>query len=31
VQRGQNRPLPDMADGVEILSGLSHGDIMVRP
>jgi len=31
VQRGQNRPLPNMADGVEILSGLSHGDIMVRP
>ena len=31
VQRGQNRPLPYMADGVEILSGLSNGDIMVRP
>jgi RND family efflux transporter MFP subunit len=31
VQRGQNRPLPDMADGVEILSGLSNGDILVRP
>lgn len=30
VQRGQSRPLPDMADGVEILSGLSNGDVMVR-
>ncbi len=31
VQRGQKRPLPGLDDGVEILSGLSDGDIMVRP
>lgn len=31
VQRGQKRPLPGLDDGVEILSGLSDGDIMVQP
>lgn len=31
VQRGQNRPLPGLTDGVEILSGLAHGDILVQP
>lgn len=31
VQRGRDRPLPDIKDGVEILSGLSRGDVMVQP
>ncbi|WP_119421999.1 efflux RND transporter periplasmic adaptor subunit [Desertibaculum subflavum] len=31
VQRGGPLPRPDMADGVEILSGLSDGDVLVRP
>ncbi|MFV3077427.1 efflux RND transporter periplasmic adaptor subunit [Niveispirillum fermenti] len=31
VQRGQPRPLPGLPDGVEILSGLSDGDILVQP
>lgn len=31
VRRGQARPRPDLPDGVEILSGLNNGDIMVRP
>ena len=31
VQRGQRQPLPDMPDGLEILSGLHAGDVLVRP
>ena len=31
VQRGQRRPLPTMPDGLEILSGLRAGDVLVRP
>jgi RND family efflux transporter MFP subunit len=31
VQRGQAVPLPDGAEGVEILSGLKAGDQLVRP
>jgi len=31
VQRGAARPSPDMPDGVEILSGLHQGDILVEP
>ena len=31
VQRGQDRPTQTMPDGVEILSGLRAGDILVRP
>jgi RND family efflux transporter MFP subunit len=31
VQRGRDLPRPDMPDGLEILSGLSAGDQMVRP
>lgn len=31
VQRGQKRPLPGLPDGIEILSGLTPGDIMVQP
>lgn len=31
VRRGQARPRPGMSDGVEILSGLNDGDILVRP
>lgn len=31
VQRGQARPLPDLGDGIEILSGLSTGDVLVQP
>lgn len=31
VRRGQARPRPGMLDGVEILSGLNNGDILVRP
>lgn len=29
VQRGQLHPLPNMADGIEILSGLQDGDILL--
>jgi hypothetical protein len=31
VQRGRPLPTPDMPDGVEILSGLAAGDVLVRP
>jgi RND family efflux transporter MFP subunit len=31
VQRGRERPRPDMPDALEILSGLKVGDILVRP
>lgn len=31
VQRGQKRALPDMANGIEILSGLKDGDILLTP
>jgi RND family efflux transporter MFP subunit len=31
VQRGRNIPRPDMPDGIEILSGLKAGDILVKP
>ncbi len=31
VQRGRDTPLPDMADGVEILSGLRAGDVVRAP
>jgi len=31
VQRGQSRPRPAMANGVEILSGLHAGDRLIRP
>ncbi|AUN29692.1 efflux RND transporter periplasmic adaptor subunit [Niveispirillum cyanobacteriorum] len=31
VRRGHARPRPGMPDGVEILSGLNNGDILVRP
>jgi RND family efflux transporter MFP subunit len=31
VQRGREAPRPDMLDAIEILSGLSAGDILVRP
>ena len=31
VQRGRDLPRPDMPDGLEILSGLSAGDELVRP
>ncbi len=31
VQRGRDTPTPDMPDGVEILSGLSSGDVLVAP
>jgi multidrug efflux pump subunit AcrA (membrane-fusion protein) len=31
VQRGQERPRPDMPDALEILSGLQPGDVLVRP
>ena len=31
VQRGQERPLAGMADGLEILSGISSGDVLVHP
>jgi RND family efflux transporter MFP subunit len=31
VQRGRERPRPDMPDGIEILSGLKAGDRVVRP
>ena len=31
VQRGRPTPSPEMPDGVEILSGLSAGDVLVTP
>ncbi len=31
VQRGRDMPRPDMPDGIEILSGLGAGDVLVRP
>jgi RND family efflux transporter MFP subunit len=31
VQRGRDTPMPDMQDGVEILSGLQAGDELVAP
>jgi RND family efflux transporter MFP subunit len=31
VQRGRELPRPDMPDGLEILSGLKVGDVLVRP
>jgi RND family efflux transporter MFP subunit len=31
VQRGQERPAADVQDGVEILSGLRAGDVLVQP
>lgn len=31
VQRGRPYPRPDLADGIEILSGVKPGDVLVRP
>ncbi len=31
VQRGRALPSPDLADGLEILSGVRSGDVLVRP
>ncbi len=31
VQRGRNLPRPEAPDGVEILSGVKPGDVLVRP
>jgi RND family efflux transporter MFP subunit len=31
VQRGRDLPRPEMPDGLEILSGLKTGDVLVRP
>lgn len=31
VQRGRERPRPDMPDAIEILAGLQPGDVLVRP
>jgi RND family efflux transporter MFP subunit len=31
VQRGRALPRPDMPDGIEILSGVRPGDVLVRP
>lgn len=31
VQRGRERPRPDMPDALEILSGLKPGDVLVQP
>lgn len=31
VQRGRDLPMPKMPDGLEILSGLQPGDVLVRP
>lgn len=31
IQPGQPMPRPDMADGIEVLSGLKAGDVLVRP
>ena len=31
VQRGRQRPRPEMPDALEIFSGLKAGDVLVRP
>ena len=31
VQRGETLPSADMPDGLEILSGVHAGDVLVRP
>jgi hypothetical protein len=31
IQRGRERPRPDMSDAIEILSGLKPGDVLVQP
>jgi RND family efflux transporter MFP subunit len=31
VQRGRDLPRPNLPDGIEILSGLRQGDVLVRP
>lgn len=31
VQRGRPMPSPELADGIEILSGVQSGDVLVRP
>jgi RND family efflux transporter MFP subunit len=31
VQRGRDRPTPDFANGLEILSGIGAGDVLVQP
>jgi hypothetical protein len=31
VQRGRDTPTPEMPDGVEILSGLQPGDVLIAP
>lgn len=31
VQRGRAAPRPDLADGIEILSGIKTGDVLVKP
>ena len=31
VQRGRDTPLPDSAQGIEILSGIAAGDVLVQP
>ena len=31
VQRGRELPRPDLPDGIEILSGLNAGDLLVKP
>jgi hypothetical protein len=31
VQRGRAQPQPGITDGIEILSGLTAGDRLVRP
>ena len=31
VQRGEPRPTPAMPDGIELLSGVRAGDVLVQP
>jgi len=31
VQRGEPRPAPDLPDGIELLSGVQAGDVLVQP
>lgn len=31
VQQGEARPMPGMPDGIEILSGVHNGDVLVQP
>jgi hypothetical protein len=31
VQRGRDRPTPDFPNGLEILSGIGAGDVLVQP